>query len=273
VGLLSDRHEHKRVGRLKAEVASVRWFHSIDLDDGIVTPGETTPEGHAALLEAMEWPDLTGKTVLDVGAYDGFYSFEAERRAAARVVALDHYVWGFDLNDVYAYYERCRAEGVIPEPYHEVPGLWHPDELPGKRGFDIAHAALESKVEVMPADFMEMDLAELGQFDVVLFLGVLYHMQDPVRAMRRLGEVTRELAIIETEAVRIPGFEDHPVCEFFPTAELNHDISNWWAPNAAAVMGMCRPAGFRHARMLVEAPPVPEGQRLIRYRTIMHAHK
>lgn len=182
------------------------------------------------MLEALRLPDLKGKTVLDIGTYDGFYAFEAERRGAARVVALDHYMWSFDVADVYAYYERCRAEGVVPTPYHEVEELWRPDELPGKRGFDTAHRLLESRVEPVVADFMDMNLADLGEFDVVLFLGVLYHLEDPVRALRRVGEVTRELAVIETEAVHLPGHENQPLFEFYPSNELNADVSNWWAP-------------------------------------------
>lgn len=259
--------------RQQAVDAIGRWFHSIDVGEDVITPGETTPAGHAAMLDALRLPDLKGKTVLDIGTYDGFYAFEAERRGAARVVALDHYMWSFDVADVYAYYERCRAEGVVPTPYHEVKELWRPDELPGKRGFDTAHRLLESRVEPVVADFMDLNLADLGEFDVVLYLGVLYHMEDPVRALRRVGEVTRELAVIETEAVHLPGHENQPLFEFYPSNELNADVSNWWAPNLPALLGLCRPGGFTSAEAVVGPPSDLQGEGPRHYRAVVHARK
>src|SRR5438132_14127055 len=73
------------------EVARVRWFHRIDLGNGIVTPGEdNTPEK----LATLGMPDdLSGVSVLDIGAWDGFFSYEAERRGARRVLATDDFCW------------------------------------------------------------------------------------------------------------------------------------------------------------------------------------
>ena len=73
------------------------WWHSIDLGQGVVTPGKKSARFLAKELHSLQLPDLTGKSVLDIGAFSGFYSFEAERRGAARVVALDHYVWSIDM--------------------------------------------------------------------------------------------------------------------------------------------------------------------------------
>src|SRR6266516_4593012 len=84
--------------QLEEMAASVGyWWHSIDLGLGVVTNGFKTREGLKNELELLRLPDLKDKTVLDIGAWDGFYSFEAERRGARRVVALDHYVWSMDL--------------------------------------------------------------------------------------------------------------------------------------------------------------------------------
>jgi tRNA (mo5U34)-methyltransferase len=120
---------------------------------------------------------------------------------------------------------------------------------------------------------MEMDLEKLGTFDVVLFLGSLYHMENPLHALKRVFQVTKELAIIETEAAVFPGFEAHGVCEFFESNELNGDVSNWWAPNHKALTGMCRAAGFKRVDSMV-APPLPADSgspSVIRYRAIVHA--
>src|SRR4051812_46257253 len=85
------------VTELEQKVAAIPfWFHSIELAAGIVTPGLKSPEQHTRELASLRIPDLRGKSVLDIGAWDGFYSFAAERLGAARVVALDHHVWCLD---------------------------------------------------------------------------------------------------------------------------------------------------------------------------------
>src|SRR3954447_6409755 len=75
---------------IRSEAARINWFHSIELEPGFVTPGRADT---SAQLQRLHLPDLRGKTVLDVGAWDGFFSFEAERRGAARVVAVDTFSW------------------------------------------------------------------------------------------------------------------------------------------------------------------------------------
>ena len=96
--------------------------------------------------------------------------------------------------------------------------------------------------------------ADIGTFDVVLFLGVLYHMENPLEAVKRVASMTNELAIIETEAVVIPGYDNRAFCEFFESNELNGDYSNWWSPNEKALQGMCRAAGFKRVET-VQGPP------------------
>src|SRR5829696_6745276 len=196
------------------------WFHSIDVGHGVTTPGLKSAETLAAELETMDLPeDLTGRFVLDIGGWDGYFAFEAERRGAAPVAVLDHYTWSLDLVGQQAYWRECLEAGVHPEPYHETE-YWHPDTLPGKHGFDTARSLRDSRVEAIAVDFLACDLAAVGSWDVVLYLGVLYHMEDPLRALRRLAAVTRELAIVETEAVVVPGHENAALWRFFPGAGL-----------------------------------------------------
>ena len=230
------------------------WFHSIELAPGIFAPGRLAPEVKARELAALRLPDLHGKSVLDIGAYDGYYSFAAERLGASRVVALDHYVWSADMAGYMKEWRELREAGIIPPAPHET-RYWRPAELPGRRPFDAAREILGSRVEPVVGDFMTMDLTSLGRFDVVLFLGVLYHLEDPLRAMRRVAAVTAPdgLAVVQTMAVELPGV-DWPFSEFFPGAKLNNDTSNWWAPNSKALLGLCRAAGFREAVLLTEPP-------------------
>lgn len=247
------------------------WFHSIDLGMGVVTPGLKSPEDHRKELTSLRLPDLRGKNVLDIGAWDGFYSFAAERLGAARVVALDHHVWGLDREAKNKYKAECKEKGLVQQHPKSIPGLWRFDELPGKRGFDLAHATLQSRVETVVCDLMELNAAPLGQFDVVLYLGVLYHMENPLESLKRVREVTKEIAVIETEAMAAGGFEDRPLCEFFPPeAKLAGDPTNFWAPNAPALVGLCETAGFRRVELLT-TPPTPRRGEISRYRLVAHA--
>jgi tRNA (mo5U34)-methyltransferase len=244
------------------------WWHSIDLGNGVVTPGRKGAAQLAEELATMQLPDLHGKTVLDIGAWDGYFSFAAERLGAA-VTAFDYFEWSTDTDAKMRYWQQCMESGEEPQPYRQVPGLWAPDTLPGKGGFNTAKSVLGSTVNEVIADFTTVDLDQLGQFDVVFFLGVLYHLHEPFDALKRLAAITREVAIIETAALATPEFApDRGLFEFFPGAELNGDPTNWWAPNLAGLIGACRAAGF--TRMV---PTVPEPETAGHYRITLQAWK
>jgi len=198
------------LAELRRAVAQVRWFHRIDLGDGVVTPGEDdTPEK----LKTVHLPqDLRGTTVLDIGAWDGFFSFEAERRGAARVLATDDFCWGGD------------GWGT-------------------KAGFDLARRALGSKVESAEVAVLDLSPETAGTFDLVLFLGVLYHMRHPLLALERVASVTGRQLILET-GVDMTWFKK-PLISFYPGAEAVGDPTNWCGPNPAAVVAMLKVVGFR----------------------------
>jgi tRNA (mo5U34)-methyltransferase len=264
---------------LAARVSALSWHHSIPLGDGLVTPGRAH---HFADLEAT-FPEFEGRSVLDIGAWDGYYSFLAERSGAARVVALDHYVWGVDLWARNRYWEECKARGALPDQGRDETEYWRP-ELPGRRGFELAHEALGSKVEPVVADFMTADLDDLGTFDVVLFLGVLYHLREPLTALERLRLLTGGVAVIENEGIVVPRHEDDPLLRFFPGDELGGDYGNWFATSERALHAMCRAAGFGHVETVV-GPPSPSSHARVRvpgvrrarseaparYRIVVHA--
>ena len=248
----------------KSELADMirerRWFHTIDLGDGLVTKGDSPNSEILSAPGAI--PDVAGKSVLDIGAWDGKYSYEAERAGAARVVALDHYVWKLDPIARAEYYQRCEAEGRLPDPEEIDRGFLTQEALPGKQGFDLLHEYLDSKVEAVVDDFATMDITTLGTFDVVLYFGVLYHMVDPVGSLRRLRQVTGEVAVIETASVTVPGYEKESLSSFYAGNELHADYGNWFAPSEAALHGMCRAAGFRRVETKSQtATPPPERRR------------
>jgi tRNA (mo5U34)-methyltransferase len=240
-------YSREELERMAASVPA--WWHSIDLGHGVRTKGIKAGGDMSSELDSLRLPDLRHKSVLDIGANDGFYSFEAERRGARRVLAIDYYAWSLDLAKHWQYQKECKERGVMPLPDWQTAN-WRPGELPGKRGFDTAHKALNSDVEVMVADYMTLDPASVGVFDVVLYLGVLYHMENPLDALVHVAALTGEMAVIETAAIVVPGYEQHALCEFFETNELGGDMSNWWVPNEKALVGMCRAAGFKRVETI-----------------------
>ncbi len=239
------------------------WFHTIDLGDGLVTRGEPVSP---VLSSPAAIPEVRDRSVLDIGAWDGKYSFEAERAGAAHVVALDHYVWRLDSGARQAYCDRCEAEGRLPDPQQIDGGFFVEDGYPGKVGFDLVHEYLDSKVDAVVDDFMTMDLDALGSFDVVFYFGVLYHMVDPLRALHRVRQVTKGVAAIETAITVVPGYEQASLIEFFAGKELNADYGNWFAPSEVALHGMCRAAGFARVSTasLDTGPSAPRWRHLAR---------
>lgn len=199
------------------ELKSVLWFHRIKLPDGRITPGQNHTAMYARRLQLPE--SFAGKTVLDIGAWDGYYSFDAERRGAARVLATDHFCWSG--------------------------GGW------GKRAaFDMAHRLLGSKVDALDIDIPDISKETVGVFDVVLFLGVLYHLPEPLAALERVAEVTGEMLVMETMVdltfMRQPALTFHRG-RSHPWSQYRHwrnDPTTWFAPNEAAVVAMLEHVGF-----------------------------
>lgn len=203
------------------ERPSVQFFHSFRMPNGEVIDGMGQYETLKTRADTF-FPELEGKSVLDIGAWDGFFSFEAERRGAARVMATDHYCWS--------------GKG------------WGTRE-----GFDYVHACSESRVEIHDADLPKLTPRAIGTFDVVLFLGVLYHLKDPLAGLERAAALCKETLIVETAGAML----DHPepLMRYFLGGELNLDGGNYWAPNFPCLRNMLLELGFRS----IENLPSPDG--------------
>jgi len=199
----------------KDELLTHGWWHSIDLGGGRITPGARKIDELREHYACFNLPDdLTGKRVLDIGCWDGFFSFEAERHGA-EVVAVD---------------------------------CWRPEK------FFEAHSILNSRVEFREMSVYEITRDKLGSFDIVFFLGVIYHLQHPLLALQRVCEVTGEIAVIESHV--IDGILDtaRPVMEYYENDELGGQYDNWWGPNTDCLIRMARTAGFVRAEVIRREP-------------------
>jgi tRNA (mo5U34)-methyltransferase len=201
--------------RQRAEILSGAWWHSIDLGGGQITPGVHKLDELRDNYARFHLPaDLAGKRVLDVGCWDGFYSFEAERHGA-EVVAVD---------------------------------CWRPEN------FFAAHRALGSRVEFRELSVYEITRERLGAFDIVFFLGVLYHLRHPLLALERICEVTREVAVIESYITDDLLRTRQPVMEFYELDEMGGQYDNWWGPTGECLLRLVRAAGFARAEALRREP-------------------
>lgn len=231
------------------------WWHSIDLGGGAVSRGRKSPDYHRQELARLDLPDLEGKRVIDIGASDGFYSFHAEQEGASQVTALDLYGW---------------TQGAMPPPPVAPPQPLELQVAPHTRGFDAARYLRDSEVQPFLGDFMTADLSPLGRFDIALFLGVLYHLDDPVGALRRLRALTREVAVIETHGIVSDELEDRALWEFYPSDELLGDPTNWWGPNVPALAGACLAAGFDDVKV-TSTEPTESADGFAHCRLVAHA--
>lgn len=208
---------------IRAAAAELFWFHSMELFPGFFTNGFKSPEITSAETEAMFAPfDLAGRRVLDIGAWNGLFTFAAHRRGA-HVLATDSFAWEHD-------YFR------------------------GRVGFDLARRAYGAHERLDTLQIKPEDISPaLGSFDLTLFLGVFYHLIDPIEVTRRLAAVTRGCLLLETHQDALD--QTRPAMVFYPGSELGGDATNWWGPNPQLVYHLLRTFGFQ--RILYRDHPIP----------------
>jgi tRNA (mo5U34)-methyltransferase len=203
------------------------WYHRIELPGGVVTPGWAPLD--AALYRLPE--SLAGKRVLDVGAWDGYWTFEALKRGAREVVAID------DFSDFMGHLE--------------------PSDRRAWQTFDLCRELLgydENRCQRRELSVYEVDEATLGRFDVVFFFGTLYHLRYPLLALDRLadvcdGEIFVESAVCDDYSPYRGGLGNgysggHMVMEFYPGKQYGDNHTNWWAPTLHCLLHMIAAAGF-----------------------------
>lgn len=188
------------------------WWHKIEVGYGIVTPGKSAT--HNTLLKLNLPDDLTGKRVLDIGAWDGYFSFEAEKRGAKEVLAIDNYY---------------RLENNVESS-----------------GFEVAKKILNSNVKYKKLDVYDISPEQIGCFDLVLFLGVLYHLKHPLLALEKIYSITKELLILES--FFITDYKSKAIAVFYPHDELSKDKTNWWGLNEKCIRELLITVGFKNVK-------------------------
>jgi tRNA (mo5U34)-methyltransferase len=219
------------VGAPVADAVRVRdsvplWFHTFALAPGIYTPGIARDHGYR--LAVLGADRFAGRSVLDVGAFDGFYSFLAEARGARRVVAVD--------NQQYVDWVRARF-GVT---------------LQGGAGFRAIAGLIGSRVEYRRID--ALDVHELGErFDVVLCFGVLHRVTDPIRLLGALVDVLAPGGeiVLETYGSHLPA--DVPAIEVHEPGDVYaRDGFVYWGFSAEGLRRLARIAGFGEVEVVDE---------------------
>jgi len=230
------------------------WFHKMELLPGLVTPGWSDPKADKLPFYGLP-DDMSGMRVLDVGCAEGFFSFEAERRGADEVIAIDSY----------------------------------PSSI---RRFNICRAALNSNAVAYLSNVYDLNPKTIGTFDLVMFYGVLYHLRNPMLALEKIFKVSSGSLLIQTatygDANRmVQTFRkvkrtaktvlkvlrganaqhdnnEHgiPLAKFYPFGltsghnNENVDPTVFWLPNNDCVEAMLASTGFENIKIVTANPQI-----------------
>jgi tRNA (mo5U34)-methyltransferase len=225
----NDRYCRREVSQAAIDSVPL-WYHTLELPDGLLTPGWFDLRQQVA---SLPWPDVAGKRCLDVGTYDGFYAFELERRGAEEVVATDisdHEDWDWPA--------AARAGGgAALAPLAGEKG----------RGFEVARTVLGSRVRRLELSAYHLSAERIGTFDVVVCGSLMLHLRDPVRALEAIRSVCRGwfLSVEEVSLRLTTAFPHRPVADM----RFNEELCQWWVVNGSGLKRMVEIAGFEVARM------------------------
>lgn len=185
-------------------VASVpAWHHSFEIAPGIFTPGSYDPH---IIWNRMELPeDLSGQRVLDIGASDGFFSLKTRQRGA-QLVAIDY----------------------RPKDLH---------------GFGVMERISGLEFDYRQINLFDVTPETLGTFDIVLCLGVLYHLPDMMRGLSIVRSVCHGQMFLETSCAA-EFAPEIPAARYFREKTMNEDLTNFWSPNIPCIHDMLYDSAF-----------------------------
>jgi tRNA (mo5U34)-methyltransferase len=208
--------EQRRFNPVKEGLSQTGLYHSFQLPNGTYLEGAMPLEYQLQRLASFGLPlNLNGKRALDIGPWDGFFTFELEKRGAD-LTAIDY----VDLDT-----------------------------------FRALHRAFRSTARYFQMDVYELDRRAIGVFDIVLCLGVMYHLKYPLLALEKICAVTTDVCIIETFVTDGDEWSQGtakpiPSIEFYERDELGGQMDNWCGPTVSAVEALARSAGFARTEVL-----------------------
>jgi SAM-dependent methyltransferase len=153
-------------------MSEYQFFQEIDLGDGILTPGTHKGPHKDKVLEIIRNNDLSGKRVLELGCSNGLFSIEAERQGAKEVLAVDH-----------------TEKNIAPLRELLIPFL-------------------KSNINVKRSNALALDPGDIGQFDVVIFAGLLYHIRYPFLMIKNIRDLTKEGGIVMLETAMLDDYNN-----------------------------------------------------------------
>ncbi|NDJ12069.1 MAG: hypothetical protein EBY17_12910 [Acidobacteriia bacterium] len=234
-------YEAARAGGL-ADVERYQWYHTVDLGNGLVTPGVYD---YRETMSAFGFPeDMSGMTVLDVGSATGFFAFEFERRGA-RVVSMElpslRDLDRFPGQSVESSLRKIENMMHKSEPYTERDLYWYLLEGP----FRYCREKLGSKVERCYSTVYDITMERTGVregFDLVFIGDVLIHTLYPLKALAALAPLCRGQLVLA--GVLPEGPQEPPAMVYIGGADAENDEVAWWHPNLSCLMQMLQKLGF-----------------------------
>jgi tRNA (mo5U34)-methyltransferase len=210
----------------KQIVAQPYFFHKIRIEEDFYTPGWSDPEREKLPYYGLP-TRMDGMRVLDVGCAEGFFSFEAERRGAAEVVAIDSFI------------------GSIER-------------------FQLVKLALGSKVNAYRSNVYDLSPRTFGTFDLVMFFGVLYHVKHPWYALEKIASVCTGTLLLQTLVTDDPAYKDlslswfHPFgIESGPADKRQLDPTVFWVPTPECTKNLVRAVNFQDVTDVTNKPGRP----------------
>ena len=205
------------------------WYHTININGIQVKNSRTSTQYQMWVSQAIP-VDLTGKSILDIGCSDGFYSFLCEHRNANRILAMD--------------YEGVDIQKKMPES----------EKKNITNNFELYKKFLDSKVEYRNIDVNDIDLIK-ETFDFVLFFGVYYHLENLISVLKKIYSVVDDSVFLAGHILE----SENPIMYYYDTSQIK-DNPDFFSPIVASpqcliniAKGIC---GFKNAE-LIDTMPVP----------------
>ena len=208
---------------IKQRISTIKhWRHQIPLTDGSVTPGFIDTAKEWSILDPPT--KFNGLRILDIGCSDGYYAFRSEQQGAKEVIAID------DQSSLFF------TQGQSIEMIKDILG---------------------SKIIFRPISVYDLNVDEIGEFDIIFFLNVMYHLRHPLLALEKIRSVMKPGSIVFYKSYFSSNIEfklfgkqvklqlgSKPLCRYYPMNELAGDYTNWWGPNIPAHHAMLESSGF-----------------------------